>query len=60
MTETSNLNADKILPEPLPGDLARALMALPAKQRLEAILEHPDSARVLAALPEQDFTLTVM
>ena len=60
MTETSNLNADKILPEPLPGDLAGALMALPAKQRLEAILEHPDSARVVAALPEQDFTLTVI
>ena len=60
MTETSSFNADSSLPEQLPDDLARPLMALPAKQRLEAILEHPDSARVVAALPEQDFTLTVM
>jgi hypothetical protein len=60
MTETSISHDDRALPELLPDDLAIRLMALPAKKRLEAILEHPDSAALVAALPQQDFTFTVM
>jgi hypothetical protein len=47
--------------EKLPPDaLSRELMYLPAKERLETILNRPDSAAVVAALAEQDFFLTVM
>ncbi len=42
-----------------PRAMARNLMALPAKQRMEAIIARPDAEAVVAAMPEQDFYLTV-
>jgi hypothetical protein len=44
----------------LPDALGRELMHLAAKERLDTILKRLDSAAVVAALPEQDFFLTVM
>ncbi len=42
-----------------PRAMARYLMALPAKERMEAIIARPDAEAVVAAMPEQDFYLTV-
>ncbi|MEJ5364953.1 MAG: DUF6178 family protein [Desulfosoma sp.] len=42
-----------------PRAMVRHLMTLPAKQRMEAIIARPDAAAVVAAMPEQDFYLTV-
>ncbi len=42
-----------------PQELSRHLMRLPARQRLEAILQRPDADQVVAALAEQDLYLCV-
>jgi hypothetical protein len=42
-----------------PRELSRHLMRLPVKKRLETILRREDADRVMAALPEQDFYLSV-
>lgn len=42
-----------------PRAMARHLMALPAKQRMEAIIARQDAAAVVAAMSEQDFYLTL-
>lgn len=42
-----------------PEDLAVRLMELPARQRLDLLLDRPDAAAVVAALAEQDFYLFV-
>ncbi len=42
-----------------PREAGRRLMRLPAKRRLEAIVQRPDAELVVAALPEQDFFFTV-
>ncbi len=43
-----------------PAQLARELMSLPAKKRLELIVERPDAQSVVAALDVNDFFHTVM
>ncbi|MGA2403745.1 MAG: DUF6178 family protein, partial [Syntrophobacteraceae bacterium] len=42
-----------------PSQLARELMRLPAKRRLELIVERPDAQSVVAALDANDFFYTV-
>lgn len=42
-----------------PREVGPYLMSLPAKQRMETILARPDAEAVVAALPEQDFYLTL-
>jgi len=53
-----NFEAKRLTKLP-PRTMARHLMALPAKQRMDAIIARPDAAAVVAAMPEQDFYLTV-
>jgi hypothetical protein len=50
---------DKLLTKLPPREVASRLMALPARKRLDLILERTDAEEVIAALPEQDFYLTV-
>lgn len=42
-----------------PRELARNLINLPPKQRLQTILERQDAQQVVAAIPEQDFFFCV-
>ena len=42
-----------------PAQLARELMRLPAKRRLELIVERPDAQSVVAAMDANDFFHTV-
>ena len=42
-----------------PEQLAREVMRLPAKRRLELIVERPDAQSVVAALDANDFFYTV-
>ncbi|HBD09838.1 MAG TPA: hypothetical protein DCZ69_16425 [Syntrophobacteraceae bacterium] len=60
MTEMSTNNIEKVVQGWSGAEMARRLMSLPAKKRLEAILMRSDSEAVIAALPAQDFYLTVM
>ena len=41
------------------GELAPQLIALPARRRLDLLFERPDCAAVVAAMPAQDFFLTL-
>lgn len=60
MAPTSVSNDEQALQTLPPEQWAKHLMVLPARERLEAILRCSDSAAVVAALPEQDFYLSVM
>jgi len=50
---------DRRLKKLKPAQLARELMSLPAKKRLELIVDRPDSQSVVAALDANDFFHTV-
>ena len=50
---------DRRLRKLKPAQLARELMSLPAKRRLELIVERPDAQSVVAALDANDFFHTV-
>ena len=50
---------EKLLTKLPPADMAARLMAYQARRRLDLILERPDAEAVVAAMPEQDFYLSV-
>jgi hypothetical protein len=50
---------DRLIAKLPPRELASRLMAYPARKRLDLILERADAEEVVAAMPEQDFYLSV-
>lgn len=61
MNESKIVYLDEIRKKKLPPkEFAKAIMTLPAKERMEAILDRSDAVAVVRSMPEQDLYVTVM